>query len=115
MDARNKRQSQVEKFVETRDKILAKPMLNETRRMKADEPNKKIDLKKDEKGEWFIYIDDDKYPISTQVADLFFDMLAGNRLLTKTNEELKLVINKHKIMSKPEGVHIIKPNQMRKL
>ena len=102
---------QIEEFIKTRDNILKKPLTDEAERLSKDTPNKKIDLKPDvkDKGKWWLHIDDKKYEICSEIADLFFDMLAGNRLLTKTNEELKITINKHKIMSKPEGVNIIKP------
>ena len=101
----------VQEFIKIRDAILKKPLTDETERLSKDTPNKKIDLKPDAKNKekWWLHIDDKKYELPSEVADLFFDMLSGNRLLTKANEELKITINKHKIMSKPEGVNIIKP------
>jgi len=98
----------IEKFIKTRDELLKKPLNVEASRLNTDKEVVKIDVfeNKDECG---LIIGDSRYSLHKNVFELFLDMLSGNRLLTKKVEELKLIINKHKIMSKPEGINIIKP------
>lgn len=102
----------IEEFVKHRDEVLKKPMdAEKTRVEQEDGKNQKIDLKpiEDDKDHFILSIDSKGYVIESPVAELFFDMLSGNRLLTKKVEELKQMINIHKIQTVPDGAQIIKP------
>ena len=104
----NNKRKKVEEFVKKRDEILAKDMSAETGRL-SDAPKKptNIDVWDNGDEDCGIIIDDDRYQMVREVQEVFYDMLSGNRLLTKQVEEMKLIINKHKIMSRPEIPKII--------
>jgi len=97
----------VEELVKKRDEILGMELSGETGRLVAAKEGQTIDVWED-KDSCGIIINDTRYSLHKNIFELFLDMLAGNRLLTKQVEELKLVINKYKISGKPEGSGIIK-------
>jgi len=104
----------VEELVKKRDEILKMELSNETGRLTEKELDQDVDVWEDKDGQGIIITVEGgkpiRYPIAKEPFELFLDMLAGNRLLTKQVEELKLVINKYKITGKPEGSSIIKLN-----
>jgi len=97
----------VEELVKKRDEILGMELSAETGRMVKKSKGHSVDVWEDKDGQGII-VDDVRFPIEKEPFELFLDMLAGNRLLTKQVEELKLIINKYKISGKPEGSGIVR-------